>query len=92
MEIKTDNRKIDNSNAVYNNVDKVVNGDEKTFIFAQTIYQINSEQSYETITNQVNYNEFFKNYINKFDELDNYAYNSVFPYFKDKKYDLQVYH
>ncbi len=59
MEIKTDNRKIDNSNAVYNNVDKVVNGDEKTFIFAQTIYQINSEQSYETITNQVNYNEFF---------------------------------
>ena len=36
MEIKTDNRKIDNSNAVYNNVDKVVNGDEKTFIFAQT--------------------------------------------------------
>ena len=88
MEIKTDNRKIDNSNAVYNNVDKVVNGDEKTFIFAQTIYQINSEQSYETITNQVNYNEFFKNYINKFDELDNYAYNSVFPYFKDKKYEF----
>lgn len=88
MEIKTDNRKIDNSNTVYNNVDKVVNGDEKTFIFAQTIYQINSEQSYETITNQVNYNEFFKNYINKFDELDNYAYNSVFPYFKDKKYEF----
>lgn len=88
MEIKTDNRKIDNSNAVYNNVDKVVNGDEKTFIFAQTIYQINSEQSYETITNQVNYNEFFKNYINKFDELDNYAYNLVFPYFKDKKYEF----
>mgnify|MGYP004645796997 FL=1 len=88
MEIKTDNRKIDNSNAVYNNVDKVVNGDEKTFIFAQTIYQINSEQSYETITNQVNYNEFFKNYINKFDELDNYAYNSVFPYFKNKKYEF----
>ena len=88
MGIKIDNRKIDNSNAVYNNVDKVVNGDEKTFIFAQTIYQINSEQSYETITNQVNYNEFFKNYINKFDELDNYAYNSVFPYFKDKKYEF----
>ena len=88
MEIKTDNRKIDNSNAVYNNVDKVVNGDEKTFIFAQTIYQINSEQSYETITNQVSYNEFFKNYINKFDELDNYAYNSIFPYFKDKKYEF----
>lgn len=88
MEIKTDNRKIDNSNAVYNNVDKVVNGDEKTFIFAQTIYQINSEQSYETITNQVNYNDFFKNYINKFDELDNYAYNLVFPYFKDKKYEF----
>lgn len=88
MEIKTDNRKIDNSNAVYNNVDKVVNGDEKTFIFAQTICQINSEQSYETITNQVSYNEFFKNYINKFDELDNYAYNSIFPYFKDKKYEF----
>lgn len=88
MEIKTDNRKIDNSNAVYNNVDKVVNGDEKTFIFAQNIYQINSEQSYETITNQVSYNEFFKNYINKFDELDNYAYNSIFPYFKDKKYEF----
>lgn len=88
MEIKTDNRKIDNSNAVYNNVDKVVNGDEKTFIFAQNIYQINSEQSYENITNQVSYNEFFKNYINKFDELDNYAYNSIFPYFKDKKYEF----
>ena len=88
MEIKTDKKKIDNTNTVYNNVDKVINGDEITKIYTTNIYQINQEKSYEAITNKVNYNDFFKKYINKFEELDNYAYNLAFPYFKDKNYDF----
>lgn len=88
MEIKTDKRKIDNTNAKYNNVYKVMNGDETTNIYTTIIYQINQEKSYEAITNKVDYNDFFKKYINKFEELDNYAYNLVFPYFKDKNYDF----
>lgn len=88
MEIKTDKRRIDNTNTVYNNVDKVINGDEITKIYTTNIYQINQEKSYEAITNKVDYNDFFKKYINKFEELDNYAYNLVFPYFKDKNYEF----
>ena len=88
MEIKTDKRRIDNTNTVYNKVDKVINGDEITKIYTTNIYQINQEKSYEAITNKVDYNDFFKKYINKFEELDNYAYNLVFPYFKDKNYEF----
>ena len=88
MVIKTDKRKIDNTNAIYNNVNKIINGDQTTNIYETNIFQINQEKSYETITNKVDYNDFFKKYINKFEELDNYAYNLVFPYFKHKNYDF----
>lgn len=45
-------------------------------------------ESYELLTNKVNYNDFYKKYLNKFDELDNYAYHLTFPYFNDKKYEF----
>lgn len=74
MGIEIDNRKINNSNATYQNIEKVINGDE-TNIYKTTVFQINMNRSYELLTNKVNYNEFYKKYLNKFDELDNYAYH-----------------
>lgn len=87
MGIEIDKRKVDNSNALYQNVEKVINGDE-TNIYNTTVYNINMEKSYEIITNKVNYNVFYKQYLNKFDELDNYAYHLVFPNFNNKKYEF----
>ena len=87
MGIEIDNRKINNSNATYQNIEKVINGDE-TNIYYTTVFQINMNESYELLTNKVNYNEFYKKYLNKFDELDNYAYHLTFPYFNDKKYEF----
>lgn len=87
MGIEIDNRKINNSNATYQNIEKVINGDE-TNIYNTTFVQINMNESYELLTNKVNYNEFYKKYLNKFDELDNYAYHLTFPYFNDKKYEF----
>lgn len=87
MGIEIDNRKINNSNATYQNIEKVINGDE-TNIYNTTVFQINMNESYELLTNKVNYNEFYKKYLNKFDELDNYAYHLTFPYFNDKKYEF----
>ena len=87
MGIEIDNRKINNANATYQNIEKVINGDE-TNIYKTTVFQININRSYELLTNKVNYNEFYKKYLNKFDELDNYAYNLTFPYFNDKKYEF----
>ena len=87
MGIEIDNRKINNSNATYQNIEKVINGDE-TNIYKTTVFQINMNRSYELLTNKVNYNEFYKKYLNKFDELDNYAYHLTFPYFNDKKYEF----
>ena len=87
MGIEIDNRKINNSNSTYQNVEKVINGDE-TNVYKTTVYQINMDSSYELLTNKVNYNEFYKKYLNKFDELDNYAYNLTFPHFNDKKYEF----
>lgn len=87
MVIEIDKRKVDNSNAVYQNVEKVINGDE-TNIYNTTVYQISTDKSYEFLTNKVNYNEFYKQYLNKFDELDNYAYHLTFPYINDKKYEF----
>lgn len=87
MEIEIDNRKINNSNATYQNIEKVINGDE-TNIYNTTVFQINKNESYELLTNKVNYNDFYKKYLNKFDELDNYAYHLTFPYFNDKKYEF----
>ena len=72
MGIEIDNRKINNSNATYQNIEKVINGDE-TNIYNTTVFQINKNESYELLTNKVNYNDFYKKYLNKFDELDNYA-------------------
>ena len=87
MGIEIDNRKINNSNATYQNIEKVINGDE-TNIYNTTVFQINMNESYELLTNKVNYNDFYKKYLNKFDELDNYAYHLTFPYFNDKKYEF----
>lgn len=87
MGIEIDNRKINNSNATYQNIEKVINGDE-TNIYNTTVFQINMNESYELLTNKVNYNEFYKKYLNKFDELDNYAYHLTFTYFNDKKYEF----
>ena len=87
MGIEIDNRKVNNSNATYQNIEKVINGDE-TNIYNTTVLQINMNESYELLTNKVNYNEFYKKYLNKFDELDNYAYHLTFPYFNDKKYEF----
>lgn len=87
MGIEIDNRKINNSNATYQNIEKIINGDE-TNIYNTTVFQINMNESYELLTNKVNYNEFYKKYLNKFDELDNYAYHLTFPFFNDKKYEF----
>ncbi|MBO5477779.1 MAG: hypothetical protein J6A15_08520 [Clostridia bacterium] len=87
MEIKIDKRKVDNSNALYQNVEKVINGNE-TSIYNTTVYNINIEKGYEIITNKVNYNVFYKKYLNKFDELENYAYHLVFPNFNKKTYEF----
>lgn len=87
MGIEIDKRKIDNSNALYQNVEKVINGDE-TNIYNTTVYNINVEKSYEIITNKVNYSDFYKQYLNKFDELENYAYHLVFPNFNGKTYEF----
>lgn len=87
MGIEIDNKKINNSNATYQNIEKVINGDE-TNIYNTTVFQINMNESYELLTNKVNYNDFYKKYLNKFDELDNYAYHLTFPYFNDKKYEF----
>lgn len=87
MGIEIDKRKIDNTNSTYKNVGKIVNGDE-TNIYYTTVFQINADKSYETLTNKANYNEFYKKYLNKFDELDNYAYHLTFPYFNEKKYEF----
>lgn len=87
MGIEIDKRKVDNSNALYQNVEKVVNGDE-TNIYNTTVYNINVEKSYEIITNKVNYSDFYKQYLNKFDELENYAYHLVFPNFNGKTYEF----
>lgn len=87
MGIEIDKRKVDNSNALYQDVGKVINGDE-TNIYNTTVYNINIEKSYEVITNKVNYSDFYKQYLNKFDELENYAYQLVFPNFNDKRYEF----
>jgi len=87
MGIEIDKRKVDNSNALYQNVEKVINGDE-TNIYNTTVYNINVEKSYEIITNKVNYSKFYKQYLNKFDELENYAYHLVFPNFNGKTYEF----
>mgnify|MGYP005879486925 FL=1 len=85
MAIEVDKRKIDNTNTIYENVGKVINGDEKSH-YEINNYFINNSKSYEMLTNKNNYNEFYKQYLNKFDELDNYMYHLVFPYVSDKKY------
>ena len=86
MAIEIDKRKVDNSNASYQNVKKVINGDE-TNIYNTNVY-INAEKSYEIITNKINYSDFYKQYINKFDELENYAYHLVFSNFSSKTYEF----
>ena len=82
MEIKIDKRKIDNSHAKYEKIEKVINGDEKHYY---TNIYINTEKSFEFLTKKVNYNEFYKQYINQFDELDKYAYYIAFPHLKKEK-------
>ena len=85
MEIKIDKRKIDNSHAKYEKIEKVINGDEKHYY---TNIYINTEKSFEFLTKKVNYNEFYKQYINQFDELDKYAYYIAFPHLKKEKYEF----
>lgn len=91
MGIEIDNRKINNSNATYQNIEKVINGDE-TNIYKTTVFQINMNRSYELLTNKVNYNEFYKKYLNKFDELDNYAYHLTFHILMTRNMNLLVNH
>ena len=88
MEIEIDKRKVDNSNASYQNVWKVINGDE-TNIYNTTVYNLNSEKAFESITNKVNYSDFYKQYLNKFDELEDYAYHLVFPKVNKKIYEFK---
>ena len=59
MAIEVDKRKIDNTNTIYENVGKVINGDEKSH-YEINNYFINNSKSYEMLTNKNNYNEFYK--------------------------------
>lgn len=73
-------------NATYENVDKIIYGDENSVTIN---YYFNNQQDYEKISEKNDdYMEFYEKYIKKFEELDNYSYHIIFPKFEDKKYDF----
>ena len=65
MAIEVDKRKIDNTNTIYENVGKVINGDEENH-YEINNYFINNSKSYEMLTNKNNYNEFYRQWNNNF--------------------------
>lgn len=68
----------------YNNNGDVINGDK--YVFNN---YINKEETYEAITNDENYSDFYKSYIAKFDELDSYAFSLFYPKINKNNYSFR---
>ena len=76
---------MNNQDATFNNNGNVINGNvnnQKIYIF------VNSDKDFEQITGKNNYSKFYKKYILKFKELDDYALSLIYPDFINKSFEF----
>ncbi len=85
METKNRSHKITNKNTTYENNGPVINGD----VTLVCNNYINSEDTYEVLTEKDNYTDFYKSYIAKFEELEGYAFSLFYPYFNEKNFNFK---
>lgn len=84
MEINDNSHKMTNYLTKFENNGDIINGD-CTKVF--NLY-IDSEEAYEILTRKDNYSDFYKSYISKFKELEDYAFSLFYPYFNKKTFDF----
>lgn len=82
MGIKNKIHKIFNCFTKFENNGDVINGD------IHNNYYFNLEESYKILTKKDNYLDFYKSYISKFKELEDYAFCVFYPYFNKKTFDF----
>lgn len=81
MGIKNKFHKIINIFSKFSNNGDVVNGDVYN-------YYMDPEATYKFLTEKDNYSNFYKRYISKFKELEDYAFSLFYPYFNKKTFEF----
>lgn len=85
MEINDSSHKMTNYLTKFENNGDIINGD-CTKVF-NNVY-INYEELYQILTQRDNYSDFYKSYISKFKELEDYAFSLFDPYYGKKTFDF----
>lgn len=90
MEIKSEKNSMNNKGAIFNNDGDVFNGNKnETYVFYNSYVYVN-DKVYEDLTNSKseNYAEFYKKYIARFKELEDYALYLFYPKLINKSFDF----